>query len=318
MEYTDVKAREEIPSAVLGLSPEYQLVKVKQKHKDKLLLTIYEHDDITHAELAEKLRISPSGLKAVVDKVCEGCEPDGSPLEYEKKNKYKYYHLTDIGKQYVEQKLISVEERECETKLNEYWKKFQAGAGHDFERKLEHLLELYARAEDEPNEKDAQDLINTFMDGLFAFYLKKPQEALSVMEQMVVNEKLRDEMKAIICDKMADRKIFSILENMTDENPDAGYRFADSVLEHIFDWKSENIWKGNGSYEWETMKPVMQKIESDMLWAVMNFKDGETLRKRWIGNGMNVPIAYYLKEKYEYLLLKYELGRERKKRNEKL
>ncbi|MCM1173920.1 MAG: hypothetical protein NC341_02590 [Blautia sp.] len=306
--------REEIPSSMPGRPPGNQLGRVKQKHKNELLLTIYEHTDITHAELAERLRISASGLNAVVDRVCEGCGPEESPLAFEKRNKYKYYRLTDIGKRYVEEGLISVEGRARETKLDEYWNLFQAKAGPGLNGKLEHFLEQYAKAAEEPEEKEEQRTVNDFMDCLFDFYLKKPQDALSAMEHLIADEKLRDKIKAIICDKMTDRKILAPLEKMAAENPDAGYRFANSVIEHLFDWKSENIWKLNGEYEWEEMKPVIQKIESDMLRAVMNFQDGESLRRLWIGSGMNIHLAYYLEEKYERLLLKHELDSERRKR----
>ena len=99
-------------TSTMSLSSENRWINVKQKHKNHLLITVYEHDGISHAELAKRLDILPSGLNGVLDKICEGCDSENSPLIYEKRNKYKYYHLTASGKQYVEEQLISVKGKE--------------------------------------------------------------------------------------------------------------------------------------------------------------------------------------------------------------
>lgn len=299
-------------SSTMDLSSENRWIHVKQKHKNSLLLTVYEQDDISHAELPERLQISPSGLNGVLDKICEGGGPENSPLTFEKRNKYKYYHLTASGKQYVEDRLISAKGKECERELTGYWESFRSKAGYDSDEKLEYFLKQYARTEEDPKEKEEQDLINDFMDCLLAFYLKMPNDALGAMEHMITNGKIREQIKAIINDKIADRKIMEPLERMMYEKPNEGYKILNFLWEHTFAWQSESIREMEEGYDWEALKRAMYKIESDMLRAVMSFQDAEYLRERWLRNGMNVHLVHYLAEKYSNMLLQHELDREKR------
>lgn len=304
-------------TSTMSLSSENRWINVKQKHKNHLLITVYEHDGISHAELAKRLDILPSGLNGVLDKICEGCDSENSPLIYEKRNKYKYYHLTASGKQYVEEQLISVKGKESESELAAYWNSFQSKAEHASDERLEHFLEQYAKMEEEPKEKEVQDLINGFMDCLFSFYLSMPKDALGAMENIITSGKIREQIKTIVRDKIADRKIMEPLEKMITEKTKDGYQLLDSLWEHTLVRQSESIRTMGEGYDWEAVRRAMYKIESDMLRAIMNFQDAEYLRERWIRNGMNVHLAHYLAEKYKYLLLQYEWNREKRDSRDK-
>lgn len=312
MEYTDVNEKQNVTSTILCLSPDYKLINLKQKHKDELLLSIYEHDGISHSELAETIGVSPSGLNAIIKKICEDCEPQTSPLEFTKVNKFKYYRLTDSGKRYVETNLISVEGREYERKMYEYWEIYQARIGNNLENNINNILEQYTNLEDILDEN--QNLIYSFMECLLEFYSKMPQSALSILERLVKNGKIRDQIKTIIHDKYEELKQLEPLTKMVVENPEIAYHLADFVQDHITGCSNENILEFEQKYEWEILKSIIQKIEADMFRAMMNFKDKQYIKKLWLSNGMDMHLAYYLAEKYAFLLLKHEQDRERKER----
>lgn len=307
MAHTDMN--EAISSTVLCLSPDYKLLNLKQKHKDELLLTIYDHEGISHSEAAEAIGVSASGLNAIVKKICDECAPEESPLKYTRVNKFKYYRLTDSGRQYVESNLISVKGREYESKLNEYWELYQIRAGGNPESRIDKVLEQYVKLEDIVEEN--QNLIYSFMDCLLEFYKEMPRNAWDTLERLVRSAKARDKIKNIIIDRCEEMKLFEPLSKMAEEDPEMIYRFAEMVQAHIYG--SQNAVTVEPAQGWGVLKPVVQKIESDMFRAMIGLNDKSSIRKLWIGNGMDMHLAYFLAEKYDMLLLKYEQDRGKKR-----
>lgn len=304
------KDSENVSSSVFYLSPECELINLKQKHKDELLKVVYRCEYISHAELAKALNLSPSGLNAVIKKICEDCNLKEKPLEYKKVNKFKYYRLTDFGKRYVEQKLISSEAKEYQEVLEGCWNIYQLRVKGNMEQETVLLLEKYVRLDEVCTEN--ADLFFEFMNCLQGFYQKMPEEAMSALNKLVTDKAVKEKIKVHIIERHQDKIQIEPLNLMFREETEKVYDLVDEIIKYISNSGSHYQMSFCEIDNWQTWKPIIQKIEADMFQALMGLQSENKLRKLWISSGMDVHLAYYLAEKYRFLMLSYERGREQK------
>ena len=80
-----------------------KILKARSGYRDIILKRIYENNGpIMHKELAEELGISPSNLSNVIQRILT---EEVQLIQINSMSKYKYYNLTDRGREYVENHL---------------------------------------------------------------------------------------------------------------------------------------------------------------------------------------------------------------------
>lgn len=79
------------------------IVNLKQKYKNSVLLEIYQSKPVLHSVLANRMQVSPSGLNAVIKRLNDVVDV---PIIMDKRGKFTYYILSEIGSLYVEEYIL--------------------------------------------------------------------------------------------------------------------------------------------------------------------------------------------------------------------
>lgn len=288
----------QIASTVL-LSPNYELINIKQKHKDVLLRKVYDKEGISHSELAEEIGVSPSGLNAIVKKINEDLEPEKQPLRSKKVNKFRYYSLTEIGKKYVEENLFTEEGKEYKEEISELWRLFYGRLRQEWKEKSRQLLWQYINLQKAEDEN--QVLFFSFMDSLIGYWKKQPEDVAILLKELISDKELRIKVENVVADRVDEYNKMMPLIQVQGVDEEMAYHMIDDIFEEICNSEKDIGIKNEDLRNGKAYKTMVQKIKADILYIIMHFKDREYVRKMWLDCGLDKALAYYMAEKCHFL-----------------
>lgn len=297
-----MELKEDQITSTVFLSPDYELMNIKQKHKNVLLRKVYDKEGISHSELAEEIGVSPSGLTAIVKIINEDLEPEKRPLKSKKVNKFRYYSLTETGKKYVEENLLSEEGKEYDEQIRELWGLLWSRLRQERTEKIKELLRQYINLQ-EVNEENA--LFFEFMDLAIEYWKEQSEDVVILLKDLISDKELRNGVLNVIVDRADGCKKMSPLIQMQKADEDMVYHMIDNIFEGICN-PEKNIDIQNQSFQdIKSYKTMVQKIESDILRVIMCSKDEEYIRKMWLNCGLDKALVYYMALKCQLLTGKF-------------
>ncbi|MBD5523919.1 MAG: hypothetical protein HDR04_05795 [Lachnospiraceae bacterium] len=78
-----------------------QILQVRSKYCEEILKLLFNEGELYHGDLAQKMKLSPSGLNSIIKKMQEGDTPIINMMQI---GKYKIYTLPDEVRKYMEKK----------------------------------------------------------------------------------------------------------------------------------------------------------------------------------------------------------------------
>lgn len=78
-----------------------QILQVRSKYCESILELLFQEGELYHGDLADKMKLSPSGLNSIIKKMQEGDTPIINMMQI---GKYKIYTLPDEVRKYMEKK----------------------------------------------------------------------------------------------------------------------------------------------------------------------------------------------------------------------
>ena len=275
-------------------------VYVRQKHRDALLRILYEHKNVSHAELAEKLKISASGLNAVIKKLNDVEE---KTVKYTKIGKYKYYNLTEAGRSFVENVLMLSREKERENHLKEVWDIYQDMTGDLWEESFMRLFETVGKTAEEA-ENEIEAAFCEFIHSFVAFYNEAPESGTEFIEELIQSDSIRQKIIAYAVSMSGGGESLMVLNNILYKDSAMAYIFLDDLFELALE-KNELLLANN--YHINDIKAfgnMIREIESTVLHALVMDEEKEYLHSKWMQQGLEQQLAFYAAEKYRVLKLK--------------
>ncbi|MCI9465029.1 MAG: hypothetical protein HFI48_14280 [Lachnospiraceae bacterium] len=279
--------------------------RIKQKYRDSVLLEIYESDRILHAELANRISVSASGLNAVIKKMNDGAV---KTIREIKAGKFKFYTLTKESVEYIEMMILPL----------------LIVSGQDAEEvhNLLHLLALYKDKNPEiwinrlaelseeeyvelENDEDTGSALGCELLKAFSqFYRRETDKALKLLELGIPNKEVQQ--KLILCfqekyDK-GNTSPWVILNEWEQQDCLGVYSMLDDLFISIAD---EQYIMKKSSYQFQNVgagfEIVMDKIKADVLHAMFCQWPKSKLIGLWLEEKLDVHLAVYIAEKFRTL-----------------
>lgn len=298
-----MELKEDQIASTVFLSPNYELINIKQKHKDVLLRKVYDKEGISHSELAEEIGVSPSGLNAIVKKINEDLEPENQPLKSKKVNKFRYYSLTEIGKKYVEENLFTEEGKEYKEEIRELWRLFCGRLRQEWKEKTRELLRQYINLQKAEDEN--QVLFFSIMDLLINYWKKQPEDVAILLKDLISDKELRSKVENVVVNRVDECNKMMPLIQAQGADEEMAYHMIDDIFEEICNSEKDIEIKNEDFRNVKAYRTMVQKIEADILYVIMHFKDREYVRKMWLDCGLDKALAYYMAEKCHFLTWKF-------------
>lgn len=298
-----MELKEDQIASTVFLTPNYELINIKQKHKDALLRKVYDREGISHSELAEEIGVSPSGLNAIIKKINEDLELEKQPLKSKKVNKFRYYSLTEIGKKYVEENLFFEKGKEYKEEIRELWRLFCGRLRQEWKGKINELLRQYINLQRAVDEN--QVLFFSFMDSLIVYWKKQPEDVAILLKELIADKELRSRVENLVVDRIDECNKMMPLIQMQRTNEEMAYHMIDDIFERICSSEKDIEIRNEDFQSIRAYKTMVQKIEADILYVIMHFKDIEYVRKMWMDCGLDKALAYYMAEKCNFLTWKF-------------
>lgn len=263
-----------------------------QKNRDALLFEVYFEPRINSTKLANRLSVSLSNLNAIIKKI-NMCQE--KPLEEIKIGKYKVFSLTEEGRRYVQNNLLNfLFENENDKKnihqVVEVCKAFKdvyADCWTDF---------IKNRWNQEFNQNEQGEGVDAFEETLRLLskvYISS-KEKFDLLLNLILNDK---EVRVIVTDyivrNIKEYKRYGHLAVSLDADCKSLFELIDRMFQLLLEGKE---------FEWtEDTRDIMQElnqVKSDMLLALLNHWDKAELLDYWIEQEMEMPLAYYMAEKF--------------------
>lgn len=280
-----------------------RIAEIKQKYKDMLLLDLYVNRTSFHADLANRLKLSASGLNAVIKKVNDTNEKLINDI---KSGKNKFYSLSNCANEYVEMMLLpeiteKTEDKDIVYHILDILSDFKDKYNGTWENQLSELL----KAETREAEGGEPDLGYEFLDALSNYYKCAEKKAEKLLVLSISNREVRQCIIEYVKknDSSESENIFDILHQWKEKGAFQVYQLID-----LFFQEMEN---GNGIIAAERsddmqvidqqLEAAINKIKADILHAIIQKKGKRELAEIWFENGMEEDISAYLAEKYRIL-----------------
>ncbi|MCM1038806.1 MAG: hypothetical protein NC434_05730 [Ruminococcus sp.] len=281
------------------------VMQIKQKYRDSVLLEIYESDRILHAELANRLSVSASGLNAVIKKMNEG--PVKTIREI-KAGKFKFYTLTKEGTEYVEtiilpSLIVSGQDTEEVHNMLHLLSLFKDKNPEVWPDKLVELSEK-EYAEPENDEDTGNALGYELLKAFGQFYQRDMTKAVKLLELGVVNKDIQQKLISGICERYVNHNATSWLTLNQWSQQD--YIGVSHMLDDLFMSISEEKYSmKKSSYQFQNMESefenVTDKIKADVLHAMLHQWPKDKLIEVWVEEKLDIHLAVYLAEKFRTL-----------------
>lgn len=278
---------------------------IKQKYRDSVLLEIYENDRILHAELANRISISASGLNAVIKKMNDG--PVKTIREI-KAGKFKFYALTKEGIGYVETMILP--------------SLIVSGQDAEEVHNLLHLLALYKDknpdvwierlekiseeeyVEPENDEDTVSALGYELLKAFGQFYRREADKAQKLIELSIPNKELQQKLMFSFEEKYDKGNVtpWEMLNQWEQMDCLGVYCMLDDLFISIAD---EKYVMQKSSYQFPNVgagfEAAMDKIKADVLHAIFCQWPKGKLIELLLEEKLNVHLAVYIAEKFRTL-----------------
>lgn len=275
---------------------------VRQKHRDALLKVLYVRKSILHVALAKELKISASGLNAVIKKINDVKDPPIKPI---KVGKYKYYSLTVSGRRFVEEVLMPPEQRLSMEHMREVWDIFRNKAGTAGEEHFNSLFYLAGKSAEEID-GEIESVFCEFINCFLSFYKKDIETATAFVKELITSASVRENILTYAESKLGTSQNLIILNSILSLDDEKAYSLLDDLYELSIK-KNEQLKPENYDVtDTDAFVNAIQTIKCTVLHAIVAGEKKDILREMWIKEGMERQLAYYAAEKYRMLLV--EIG----------
>lgn len=279
----------------LSTGPEDDIGQLRQKHKDELLRSVYDHDGISHAELADLLQVSASGLNAVLKKVCD---VEKTPIVIQKVGKYKFYSLTNEGKQYVEANLLK-QRQNTQERLEELWSLWIRRNPENPEEGFLSIFDNNALGKETENAAIAVEFLESFT----SFWKEEKKHAWDMIQRITGSGRICSAVVRYTVEREHGAEVNERLNSQYEKNWKECFRIVDSVFAQITgDFAQIEDLEDGEAYENTFNAIVFWKAR--MLSFLVQHRSKIELRNEMIGCGVEEKLAYYIVEKYAMLQFK--------------
>lgn len=273
------------------------IMQIRQKYKNPALLILYELNRILHAELANLLDVSPSGLNAIIKKINE---TDKKPIHDIKAGKFKFYQLSEEGKIYVTTVILptivgSSEDEEDLHKILNLLFDFKKNNKEIWNDKLKQMLE---------ENHITDDMVNEFLQQFSRYYRRWNDKAQRLLELSISDKTVRQKIIDFVESNAGynGNSAIAILEHWDKQNCELLYHFIDEAFDNIETDREIDL----SLYEEllnisSCAEMVLSKIKADILPAIVQGWNKDRLLELWIDAGMDKHLALYLSEKFRIL-----------------
>lgn len=282
------------------------IVQLKQKYKDTVLLEISQSGRILHSVLANRIKVSASGLNAIIKRLNDLSD---KPICMEKSGKFTYYMLSDSGKAYVEDVLFpSFVNNEKEKKVFEnIYQLLNAFRDKNQAEWQEKLLDIVR------NESTVDDEGNGFLNEL-SYYCAQSEEKAHLLLRVLIPEKdyyqpIVDYLK--MANKLEAKSAEELLCQWLQEDEKEVYLLLDA----LFEWLNGNSEYPDSKkyglrYVEQHMSRVCDWLLAQMLKALMQNMNKVEISEYISSLGLDWHMAWFLAEKCQTIRQYIRLGRE--------
>lgn len=277
---------------------------IKQKYKNQTLLEIFWSDQILHVTLANRLGLSPSGLNATLKKLND---VDAKPLRENKSGKFKFYSLTEDGKNYVKAEILSVliNSEQDEENIHKIYTLLSAYKDKNQGNWIKKLKDLTSEVSEEMEDENIDIALGyEFLKEYARFYRKESKKAEIFLNLLIADKELRQKIITNIEIKHVKDKetVVDILNQWVEQDCVEVYRVMDQLFQDVIEGKSDTDSLNTCLQDAEEWLEIIQdKLLADMLRALARDWKKEQLAKEWMQINMEKHLTLYLVEQYRLL-----------------
>lgn len=278
------------------------ILQIKQKYRDQVFMEVYERGRILHAELANHVSVSASGLNAVIKKLNEA---PIKPIHETKAGKFKFYTLTEEGNKYVKFVLLPtmISDKQDEEEVHNLFNLlsvFKDKNQEVWKEKITALLDKKNTDEEEtPDENTAIGC--ELIQALGQFYQRENNKARKLLELGIADKQIVQNIISYFNKNYVGNNVsaWATLNQWERQDCVKTYTILDELFQSIFEGEVnvENIREHFQSDELQIDR-VLDKIHADVLRASCKNWSKDRLMNKWIEADMDKHLALYLAEKY--------------------
>lgn len=281
-----------------------QFVQIRQKYKNQTLMEVYGTGNILHVTLANRLGVSASGLNATLKKLNDA---DPKPLQEVRAGKFKFYSLTETGKNYVETEILPLvmDSEQDKSEMNNIVNLLSAYKDKNHGKWNENLERLLEEEKTETENEDIDAALGReFFKEYVRFYRRKSEKAENLLNLLIVDKDLKQKVLEYVERKHAKNKetVMDILNQWVEQDCEETYRLMDYFFQSSVscgqDIESLDTYLP-AAEEW--LEAVHNRLLADALCALAGGWEKDQLAKKWIQDDMEKSLALYLAEQYRHL-----------------
>lgn len=269
------------------------IVQLKQKYKDTVLLEVFQSERILHSVLANRIKVSPSGLNAIIKRLND--IPDKA-ICMEKSGKFTYYTLSESGNAYVEGVLLpSFANDETEKKffkntyqlLNAFRDKNQA-------KWQEKLLDIVR------DESVADDEGNGFLNELSYYCVQSEEKAHALLRVLIPDKDCYQPIMEYLktAHKLEVKSVEELLGQWLQDDEKEVYLLLDTLFEWLYGNSEYPDSKNFGlRYVEQNLERVCDWILAQTLKALMRNMNKVETAEYFFSLGLDWHMAWFLMEK---------------------
>lgn len=278
---------------------------IKQKYKDQVLIEIYESGRILHAELANRIPISASGLNAVIKKINEFRI---KAVRETKAGKFKFYTLTKEGLNYIENIVLPllISSKQDEEAVHNLFHLIALYKDKNPETWVAGLSQIIKNKEEEKeiDTKGSGALGCELLEELGRFYQSDKEKAKRLLELGMAEKEIRNDILLYFEKEYGQNgaAAWTILNQWEKEECIAVYQMIDELFISIKEDDQPIQTEKYHLRDMESrMEAVLDKIKADILQAMVKQWPKKELMDLWVKGNMEVHLALYIAEKYQIL-----------------
>lgn len=281
------------------------ILQIKQKYRDSVLMEIHESGRILHAELANRIAVSASGLNAIIKKMNEYTQ---KTIRETKAGKFKIYTLTKESTKYIENVILPsmVDNKQDEEDVHNLFSLLSVYKDKNNGVWIKELTKLIE--EEYVSQEVVEDADKTLgyelLHALEQFYQQKTNKAKKLLELGVADKETYQSLMLYFEDKCNknNEAVWLTLNLWVQQDCRRVYHMLDDLF-LSFD-KEEQLLK-NSEFQFQDgekkLEAIINKIKADILQAILHQWPKNKLIDFWIIDGMELQLAMYLAEKYKNL-----------------
>lgn len=299
--------KNEIDSESKEMDP---ILQIKQKYRDQVFMEIHESGRILHAQLANRISVSASGLNAIVKKLNE---ISVKTIHETKAGKFKFYTLTGECDKYVKSVILPtvISDKQDEEEVHNLFNLLSVYKDKNQEVWQDKIMKLLEKKPTDDEETlDMSDAIGCeLLQALGQFYQREKDKAKRLLELGIADKQIQQSIISYFDKNFMNNNAtaWGTLNQWERQDCVKTYAVLDELFRSFFegDVNVENIRDYFQSDESQIDK-VLDKIQANVFRAFARGCSKDVLLDVWLKADMEKHLALYLAEKYSVFCEKLE------------